>query len=284
VIVLKKSNSKLIIENICLLIPLIIYGIYKNGYLVYQKGLINFINIFKPLYLVLISVFIKLIIDLIKYKKIKIDYNLIYVIIIGMIMPYNINILLYSILFTILYILSLLLDKYLKLNKICYIYLIIILIHFLFNEFTYLNPLEQNYNFSFEFLDYLFGRNIGGISTTSIFFSLIVFIYLINNYYYKKDIPFIINITYILLAFMYFLITNNSTYLLNSELIFASIFVAPLPIYSPYKINHQIIYAIFIAILTFIISIIFDSIISIYIAIFIVSTITLLLGRLNMTK
>jgi len=123
---LKKSNSKLIIENICLLIPLIIYGIYKNGYLVYQKGLINFINIFKPLYLVLISVFIKLIIDLIKYKKIKIDYNLIYVIIIGMIMPYNINILLYSILFTILYILSLLLDKYLKLNKICYIYLIII--------------------------------------------------------------------------------------------------------------------------------------------------------------
>jgi len=133
VIVLKKSNSKLIIENICLLIPLIIYGIYKNGYLVYQKGLINFINIFKPLYLVLISVFIKLIIDLIKYKKIKIDYNLIYVIIIGMIMPYNINILLYSILFTILYILSLLLDKYLKLNKICYIYLIIILIHFFFN-------------------------------------------------------------------------------------------------------------------------------------------------------
>ena len=281
---MKKSVNKLIIENICLLIPLIVYAIYKNGFLIYQKGLINIFGIFKPLYLVIISIIIKTVIDLIKYKKIKIDYNFVYVILISMIMPYNINIILYTITFSILYFLSLIIEKYINLNKVCYISLIIILINFTFNDFTYFNPLEQNYTFKFEFLDYLFGRNIGSISTTSIMFSLLSFIYLINNYYYKKDIPFFINITYIILAFIYLFITNNSSYLLNSELIFASIFIAPLPLYSPYKGFNQIIYAISIGIISFIISIISNSILATYIAIFIVSTISLLLTRLNLTK
>lgn len=281
---LKKTINKLIIENICLLIPLIIYGVYKNGYLIYQKNLIGVLEIFKPLYLVLISGGIKVVIDLILYKKIKLDYNLVYVILIGMIMPYNINILLYIVLFSIFYFLTNYLDRYLKINKICLIYLLIIGIHFLFNDFTFFNIMEENYSFSFEFLDYLFGRNIGSISTTSIILSLIAYVYLINSYYYKKDIPFIINITYLILAFIYFILTNNSSFLLNSELIFASIFIASIPEYSPYKVNHQIIYSIFIGIISFIISITFNSIIAIYISIFIASIINLLLSRQKLTK
>ena len=281
---MKKNVNKLVIQNICLLIPLIIYAIYKNGYLIYQKGLINILTIFKPLYLVIISIFIKFLVDFIKSKKIKMDYNLIYVILIAMIMPYNINLLLYVILFAIFYIFSLYIDKYIKINKVCLIYLLIISINFLINDFTYLNPLETNYAFSFSFLDYLFGRGIGGISTTSIIFSLLAFIYLTFDYYYKKDIPFVINITYILLAFIYLFITNNSSYLLNSELIFASIFISSLPEYSPYKINHQIIYGVLIGIITFIISIVFNPIIASYIAIFILSLLNLLINRHSMTK
>ena len=281
---LKKTINKLIIENVCLLIPLIIYGIYKNGYLIYQKNLIGILGIFKPLYLVLISIGIKIVIDLILYKKVKLNYNVVYVILIGMIMPYNINILLYLLLFFIFYFLSIYLDKYIKINKICLIYLLIISIHFLLNDFTFLNIMEQKYSFSFEFLDYLFGRNIGSISTTSIILSLLSYIYLVNNYYYKKDIPFIINITYLILSFIYFIFTNNSSFLLNSELIFASIFIAALPEYSPYRVDYQIIYSIFIGIISFILSIIFNSILAIYIAIFIASILNLLLNRQNMTK
>ena len=60
---MKKTINSLVIQNISLLIPLIIYAIYKNGYLIYQKELISIISIFKPLYLVLISIFIKFIIS-----------------------------------------------------------------------------------------------------------------------------------------------------------------------------------------------------------------------------
>lgn len=282
---MKKYNTKyLVIQNICLLIPLILYGIYKNGYLIKQKGLINTFYIFKPLYLIVISIIIKILIDLIKDKKINIDYNLVYVILIPMIMPYNINILLYTICFIILYILSNILEKYIKFNKVCFIYLVIILINFIFNEYTFQSILEQNYTYNFNFIDLLMGRSIGGISSTSILFSLLAYIILLNNYYYKLDIPFIINITYLSLTIIYFIFTNNNTYLINNDLIFGSIFISSLPEFSPYKRNVQILYSIIIGIISFILSITFNSIISIYLATFIISLLNNIIIRQKKTK
>lgn len=271
---MKKYNiKKLVMQNIYLLLPLLGYALYKNGYLIYEKKLISFISIFKPLYLVLISVLIKIIIDLIRYKKIIINYELVYVILISMIMPYNISILLYIVSFSICYILSLILDKYIKYNKVCFIYLVIILINFLINNYTFKTPLEENYAFSFSVFDLIMGRSIGGISSTSIFFSLFAYLILLNNYYYKKDIPFVINIVYLILGIIYYYITKNNDILLNNELVFASIFIATLPLYSPYKEKTQIITSIIIGMLTFILSVYFNSIIAIYLSIFIVSLI-----------
>ena len=57
---MKNSKTREIVMNtIYILIPLLIYGVYKNGYLIYEKGLINFFDILKPLYLVLIGIIIK---------------------------------------------------------------------------------------------------------------------------------------------------------------------------------------------------------------------------------
>ena len=265
------KTRDLVIQNILLLLPLIIYAIYKNGYLIYEKKLISLVMIFKPLYLCLIGVLIKIVIDLIRYKKVIIDFNLLYVILIGMIMPYNINLLIYFGIFTILYIICLFLDKWIKYNKVCFIYLVIILINFIINKYTFMTPLEENYAFSFSFLDILMGRSIGGISSTSIIFSLIAYLILLSNYYYKKDIPFTINLTYIICMVIYFYITKNSNYLINSDLVFGSIFVATLPTFSPYKERTQIITSIFIGLIAFILSIYFNSIISIYLSIFIMS-------------
>lgn len=277
-----KTTKNLVIQNILLLIPFICYGLFKNGYLIYNKNLTSVFGIFKPLYLILISVVIKVAYDLIIYHKIKIDYNFIYLILIAMIMPYNINLIIYSITLLFLYILTNYLEKYIKFNKVCLIYLIIILINSIFNDFTFLNPLESKYLYSFSFFDLLMGRNIGGIASTSIFFSLFAYIYYINSIYYKKDIPLFINLTYLILAIIYFVFTNNNSILLNSELIFASIFISALPEYSPYKRIHQIMYSILIGLITFIISLFFNSIISIYIATLLISLLVNI--RNNLTK
>ncbi len=268
---MKKRNIKeLVIINIILLIPLILYGLFKNGYLLYTKNLVSIGEYFKPLYLTLISIGIKVIFDLIINHKILINYNLLYMILISMIMPYNINLIVYAITLSITYFLSTILESKIKFNKVCFIYLVIILVNSLFQGLTFLSPLESKYSFSFSFIDLLLGRNIGGISSTSIFFSLLAYTLLINSYYYKKDIPLTINITYLILAFITYLITKDNSILLNSEIIFGSIFVATLPKYSPYRKSKQILSSILIGLLTFALSFL-NPTLSIYLAIFIIS-------------
>ena len=172
----KKTTKEIVIINILFLIPLLIYGLFKNGYLLYEKNLVNMIMLFKPLYLTLISIVIKFLFDLIIDHKISINYNLLVMILVSMIMPYNINILLYTITLSITYFLTTLLENKIKFNKVCLIYLIIILINFFANGLNFMSPLESKYTFSFSFLDLLIGRSIGGISSTSIFFSLYIII------------------------------------------------------------------------------------------------------------
>lgn len=281
---MKRSLNFLIKEQIFLLIPLILYSLYKNGYLLYQKELICFVSIFKIIFLILISVVIKIVIDYIKHKKIILDYNLLYVILIALCMPYNINILIYTVLFFILYILSIYLDKYIKINKVCLISLIIILINGIIFDFSYLNPLEKNYSFNFTVIDLLMGRSVGSIGTTSAIFVIVAYLYLLNNFYYKKNIPLAINATYLILYLIYLLIFKDSAFLLHNELIFASVFVATIPEFSPYNEKMQLLYGVLIGLLSFAITILVHPYIAPYLSILIVSTINLLVVRQRTRK
>ena len=278
------KTSNLVLQKISLLIPLIIYSVYKNGYLLYEKNLIPYYMIFKSIYLIFISVIIKIIFDLKRFKRIKIDYDFLSIILIAMIMPYNINIVIYTISLAMLYFITILISKKIKFNTICFIYLAIVALNLIINPFTFKNHLELNYSFNFSFLDLLIGRSVGGIASTSIFFSLLAYIILINNYYYKKDIPFIINIIYLILSFIYFIFTSRSDILVNCDLIFASVFICSIPISSPYKRINQILYSIMIGIISFVLTIYYDSILSIFIATFIMSLFLNINTRQNKTK
>ncbi len=268
----KKSVKRLVIENLIILLPFIIYGFYKNGYLIYQRNLIKEIWLFKNIYFVLIAILTKIIYDLIKYKKIVINYDFVYLILVSMIIPYHTNLLVFCILLPITYIISNILEKYFKFNKVCFMFLIIFLINGLLFNFNYTNLLEEKFSYHFSFFDILAGRSIGGISSTSIILSFLSYIYLVNTLYYKKEIPFTINIVYLGLAFLYYLVTKSDI-LINSELIFSSIFVSTLPMYSPFKEKITLIYSILISLLTFILYILINNPFVIYLSIFIISII-----------
>ena len=268
----KKTTKRLVIENIILLVFFVFYGLYKNGYLIYQRGLINKIWLFKNIYLVLIAILIKIGYDLIKNKKIIINYDFVYLVLVSMIVPYNTNLIVYTIVLTITYIISNILEKYFKFNKVCSMFLIIYLVNGLIINFSYDNLLEANFAYSFSLFDILAGRSIGGISSTCIILSFISYIYLVNTLYYKKEIPLVINITYLLLSFIYYLVTNENI-ILNSELIFSSIFISSLPEFSPYLEKLQNIYGIFTALLSFILLVLFHNLATIYLSILVSSII-----------
>ena len=92
-----KENISIIVKKYLLcLLPLIIYGIYKNGYLLYSRNLISFPEIFKIVYLLLISFCVYLIINKLIFKKSFWSLDLVFILVIPLFMPSNINIVIYT--------------------------------------------------------------------------------------------------------------------------------------------------------------------------------------------
>ena len=71
----KINISKLLLISFSSIMILIIYGCFKNGILLYQKGLISFFMIFRPIYFVLIPLAISIFIKYLKTKRIRIDFD-----------------------------------------------------------------------------------------------------------------------------------------------------------------------------------------------------------------
>lgn len=246
-------NSKITIDKYILryiygLIPLIIYGIYKNGILLYNLNLINFLEIFKILYLLIISLIIYTIYCLIFKKKIKLNLEVLNILIIPLFMPPSVNILIYTITLFIGLIINHYLSKVLKYNNTTFMILFILLFLIIFKNYNYLNLAEATKSYSFSFLDLLFGRNAAGIASSSIIIGLLLIIYFSIFTIYKKEITLSSIISFILLIGI--LNNFNIINILNGNAILSFILIAPDMLSTPIKRNEKIIYGIIIGLLS----------------------------------
>lgn len=232
--------------------PLIFYGIYKNSILIYQKGLINLWELFIPLLYLLIPFAIKVVYDYVKVKKLDINFDTFFWTCLGLFIPSKTNILIYLIIVTI----GIILDCYLKkkfnmavLSKLC-----IVLTLFFIGKYSYMNLLEQNQNYAFNFLDIFFGRAVGGVFSTSIIYAIVNLIILSASGIYKKRIPMWSILTYIVLSLIRLL------FIFDLELVFSNIAGIILSIsiygaqltYTPYTNKAMILYSILLGIFSFI--------------------------------
>ena len=196
-----KENISIIVKKYLLcLLPLIIYGIYKNGYLLYSRNLISFPEIFKIVYLLLISFCVYLIINKLIFKKSFWSLDLVFILVIPLFMPSNINIVIYTLGLFISYLLASILGKKLKFNKMAFCKLFIILLVVLFSNYTYLNSGEALNIYSLNLWDNLWGRNIGGIATSNIILGLIILIIFCLTNMYKKSVAISSLLTFFILT------------------------------------------------------------------------------------
>ena len=196
-----KENISIIVKKYLLcLLPLIIYGIYKNGYLLYSRNLISFPEIFKIVYLLLISFCVYLIINKLIFKKSFWSLDLVFILVIPLFMPSNINIVIYTLGLFISYLLASILGKKLKFNKMAFCKLFIILLLVLFSNYTYLNSGEALNIYSLNLWDNLWGRNIGGIATSNIILGLIILIIFCLTNIYKKSVAISSLLTFLILT------------------------------------------------------------------------------------
>ena len=263
---IKSNNSikKISLTYLISLFPLILFGIYKNGISLYIKGYVNLTGMFKPLLFVIIGAVIGILVNII-YEKIQKNnrsigelifssFHMIYGILIACISSINTNLVLFSIVtFIVLFISKFI--KYNKFNVIALSSLIIFFIMTLLNKFSFLNSYEASTNFNMNAIDYLFGKGSGGIFTTNIILLCISFIILYLNKAYKRIIPIYATIIFAIFAFVYSLLTNNISSILEilftNGILFSFIFIATETTSSSYTRMGQIIYGIFVGILTF---------------------------------
>lgn len=265
---IKNNNSIKKITYLLLLslLPLILFGLYKNGIKLYIKNYVNIIGMLKPLFFGLTGLFIGILVNIIYEKIIKKNkselkevifssFHPIYGLLIACISSINTNIFL----FICLVFLVLFISKFIKYNKVNYVALTSLIIFFImniFNKFSFLNAYESSNKFNLDAIDFMFGRGSGGMFTTNIILLIISFIVLYNIKVYKKNIPIYATISFTILTVIYCFITNNlgniTNMLFSNGILFSFIFVATDPISSSYTKKGIIIYGIFVGCLTFI--------------------------------
>jgi len=267
----KKDKNNLIVNYYIAIIPILLFGIYKNGFLLYINDLINFKYIFLPIYFYLISIVVGLILSLITKEDKK--YNILLCLLIASSISINTNMIIYPILLFV----SLFIGKYVcnkfKFNVISFSRLVLIL-SLLINSYSYLNIGEKLNKFNYNIFDIFLGYGVGGIATTSFLILIISLIILSFNKYYKKIIPIVSSLTFILFGFIYIILTKNYDYirlLLNGTIYFGFIFIAPDIYITPNSKRGMIIFAVLIGILASLFSILFNIYEASYISILLVS-------------
>lgn len=264
----EETNIKKIISYLYIsIIPLLIFGFYKNGIKSYDG-----IYILHPLILDLVGFASGALVSIILEKKKPLTsfYPFYGLLSASLVFP-NTSI----IVFGLICFISLFIYK--KINKnnvniVCVIALIVILISN-FYETSYLN-LVVNSNTNLDGLDYLLGKGSAGLNASCTLLSLASYLYLSTKDFYKKEIPLYSFLIYSILMVIYlsFIGDINSLFvrLLSNGTIFSLVFVSTMGTTSSYTKRGRIYYALILGILMFALSFGFPSL-SVISAIFLVS-------------
>ena len=264
----EETNIKKIISYLYIsIIPLLIFGFYKNGIKSFDG-----IYILHPLILDLVGFASGTVVSIILEKKKPLTsfYPFYGLLSASLVFP-NTSI----IVFGLICFISLFIYK--KINKnnvniVCVIALIVILISN-FYETNYLN-LVINSNTNLDGLDYLLGKGSAGLNASCTLLSLASYLYLSTKAFYKREIPLYSFLTYSILMVIYlsFIGDINSLFvrLLSNGTIFSLVFVSTMGTTSSYTKRGRICYALILGILMFILSFSFPSL-AVISAIFLVS-------------
>lgn len=244
----KNNENKMLVKYILLLIPFLIYGFYKNGILLYKGEYVNIFYMFKPLILTIIAILISYLFT--KYKKEEfISYRLYLNILSSLIVLPNTNIFIYLIILFLVNILY----TFKKINISLITILLLIIVSMIFSKYSFLNIYEESVNHSYSITNYLFGNGSGGISNTLFIYSILVFIYLICDFSYKKHIVVTSLTVYYILLIISFVLFKKFDYnlLLNNNLVFSFIFLNTISIFTPYTKGGCYLYGFILGLISF---------------------------------
>ena len=260
----KGISQRLYFTTFLCLIPLILFGLYKNGLQLYKKDLITPILMLKPLIIIAMSLagsFIGTIFREFKNKnkdihKILNNNKIIFLesIIIALLMPINSSPIF---LFIAMIIMSLFFRRF-ELNRIALFYIGLEVINKIFGMNSFENLYEVSSMVKYNTIDMFLGFASGGICSTSVLLILIALFVLMNNKIYKREIPVSSIIIYVILVSVFNMIKGDYVNILPTifsyNVLFIYVFVAPNLYSSSYTEKGKVLSGVVIGVLTFILS------------------------------
>ncbi len=280
------------------LIPIIIFAFYKNGLVVYKAGELNLFLSLQYIVIPIIIVVLSYVFETYYYLTIKKDDDLNNVL--NSIVPYA-NVLCYLvcgpmnklyITIPILVVLDVALkffEQKVTINRValykCLIFLVLMALSMNTNQNYYEYTLKSQVdNPGSLFL----GMGIGEIGTTSTLFAIVGYLVLLFNKYYKKEIPIICFVSYLLVGLLlYFagVVSFNGLLIntFNSGFVFAIVFVATLSTATPVVKSGKIIYSLLIGIVSAIFINLVKFNLGIYITILVLGLVSPLLNKIKLS-
>lgn len=256
----KSLNTKIYLMYFISLVPLILFGLYKNGIELYQKGLVDTLNMLKPLIMLFIGVAGAIVGGILResgkepvsFKTIGLlKEDILEAILVVAILPIRTSPI---IIFLITLLFSLLFSK-LKLNRIALMYILIEGINVILGLNTFNNAYELNTVLNYDGIDLFWGMGTGGIFATSILFVVIGLIFLSFNKIYKKELVYSSLITFLVLGVVSNVIRGAYTeiipFIFGYNIMFILTFISPNMYSSSYTIKGQILSGVLTGILTF---------------------------------
>ena len=287
-----RSIKSISLLRIGLLIPLIIYGFYKNGIYLYINHYVDIMGLFKPLFYIGIGALSGALVNIIyeyifnKHKgklseALFASFHIEYGILLGCLVSINTNILIFTCVTFVLFLIS----KFIK-NRINIMALIFIFIYviqmYLTKSYVYANVYETSRVFSLDFMDYMVGRGTGGIASTHIILLIISMLGISISNNNKTNITLSSIITMIIAFGCYSIVTKVpiGSILLTNNMIFVCAYIATDYVTSSYTSNGEVVFGILVGALTFGFYFV-NPILAPFIAILVVSLFNNLIDRLS---
>ena len=245
-----KNKKKLLL----IFFLMLTFGIYKNGFKYYQTNLLGIRDVIKIVLYPVISIIAQIIyVRVIQKKHLKTD-DLIESLVLVTLLPVRFPLGIYLIILLIYFLVKyFFMQKRNTISLIC-LYKVLIIVCNAFLGLNYENLIENRNPYFYGIIATLFGSSIGGLGTTNIFLILILYLIMQNDFFYKKSLVFYMLMPYFLLTILCDAFTTHNiiiTNLLNSDILFASVFLLPESGKSPAVPANAKTYAFLIGIFSF---------------------------------